>query len=738
MSKKKLYKFQYLKTQKNVLGNFSLALAVFAAIGVSIAFAQSDNKGEMAGLGDILPAEVPEAVSFDAFAELDGNWESWSEEVAGLVTDFYDNRSADAATERETIAVLRRKQAVMEKAMKDRSYRSILIPLLDLQGGLDLRLDVAEAILDSLATKPEDAKKALVADAANTLQTAVDDVKADLSGIPNGESWFGYLNVNNAADLDKAALSSLAAKLSDPSKLTKDQQEFLDRVTIQSYLSAVKNKRDALNFSAPKADLAKQRATYKELVAAIENYDSTSSTVSAQKIIELLKKLEKETVDGGKYIKEVIFAHFQKTNLRVNASEEFLSRLIKDRLREDGPVVDFILGANVRGNQTTYTDVDLDLLPAEKGARFAITIDGTVNSTTRGTTSQATIFTNGRHRFNARKEITYNGVKFATRPASINVTANNTTTGASTQYNRVPLLGGIARNIAVREANRRRGASQRIAESRVRERVLPKFNKEVNNTFSDANQRLESDVRSRLQEMSLMPDREYIKTSGNDLYYAARVAGHGELSGGTRADYNLPSAGMIMNVHESLLNNAIDRMSIAGKVMTEDELKKAFEDALERILQRDVDFDRDSPASDKDAAEKSEAKDDAAFIFDEHDPIRFQFRDGLIYLIVKTGFRRKGEEDIPKQVVTVPVSLTINDGKIIVKRGTVKVQPVEDPGSPAVQVANAGVIRGKIQQSLPERTRDNLFKVKRQQGGTFDMVLDSAEPSDGWLTLRMQ
>src|SRR5262249_6001496 len=153
---------------------------------------------------------------------------------------------------------------------------------------------------------------------------------------------------------------------------------------------------------------------------------------------------------------------------------------------------DFILGANVGGYQTTHTTVGIDLKPSKYDARWDVVLSGNIQSNTQGVTSQATVYTNGNHTFRAAKEVSFDGTNFKTAPGTIDVNATNQTVGVATQFTG-RLFGGIADGIAMREAENRRGESQAIAASRVQDRVMPRFNKEVDDAFAKAGGDLQRD-----------------------------------------------------------------------------------------------------------------------------------------------------------------------------------------------------------------------------------------------------
>src|SRR5262249_10577376 len=136
--------------------------------------------------------------------------------------------------------------------------------------------------------------------------------------------------------------------------------------------------------------------------------------------------------------------------------------------------------ANVTGSQTTVTNVGIRLVPSSGTAQFDIVANGDISSNTVGVTDQAQIYTQGNHSFVAAKRIVFDGDRFWTTPARINVSAHNSTVDAQTNMG---LFSGIANGIAMRKAEEMRPQSEAIAASRVQDNVLPKFNAEVDKEF---------------------------------------------------------------------------------------------------------------------------------------------------------------------------------------------------------------------------------------------------------------
>ena len=111
-----------------------------------------------------------------------------------------------------------------------------------------------------------------------------------------------------------------------------------------------------------------------------------------------------------------------------------------------------VRGARITGQQWTNSTVDVDLKPSGDGARFDIVLSGNIDANTRGDAGNAVVYTRGSHSFYGRKGVLFDGNQFVTFPADVNVSANNRTTGVSTGFSWIPLLGNIADNIAYSEA----------------------------------------------------------------------------------------------------------------------------------------------------------------------------------------------------------------------------------------------------------------------------------------------
>ncbi len=699
------------------------------------------------GLRGILSTEVPEDLSAEAFAVLDGNWKEWSEDVAGTVAELYENKNLDVAGQREVIAKLKSRLKVMETSLADIRYRSIFDPLYTLHGRIARRVDIATATLDTLDNTSESEKVARLESARRALNKAVENLSVYLRPMANGSRWLTYVR---AKQVSAAIVQTVSSQPSIPVLLGvqrkfKEMDGALDdtqrRFLSQSPFASLERSLDTYLTLAQEKTKSTDRSTLREslarLIGALEDYERDNSSAAAIMARKAYGQICDLAPDGGQRITDAMRTHYFNYNLKVVASEAFLSRMMAKVRTEEGPVRDYVLGADIYGEQTTKATVGIDLKPSDVGARFHVTLDGVTESDTQGVTEQATIYTSGYHSFLATKEVSFDGDKFKTHPATISVNPSNTTTGARTKVSGIPIFGSFFDSYAVSEARRRRGQSEAIAVDRVSRKVIPKFNKAVDEEFGDANVQLDERVNAPLRELNLYPSEKHFRTSETKLWISTRLMETDELSG-DRPNTTLTSTkGIVIHLHESLLNNSLDRMELAGRTVTEDELKRKLETLLTKTVGRDVKFQANES---KDADDDdSDDKQPTTLVFPASDPIRIHIEDGSLSLIIRTGLKQEeGKDDIPTQKITVPLEFSVEGDDIVIKRGTVSVSPVERPKNRFVQIARAGVVRKKIQSALPERKLDRFISVERDGLESVDVAIAQIKTLGGWVSVVIE
>lgn len=446
---------------------------------------------------------------------------------------------------------------------------------------------------------------------------SLNDLEIELNSVKNGPAWLDYVR---SAEITKLVgekkgmeavpvLSAVHQKLSPSDNMSPEIRKFLDG----SKFVALRQSLDAFVKHATAVDQPynpeKLRAEVAALVTSIEKFEESQSSTDADAARKAFDAVRKASPDRGDRIAAAMSTHYFNFNLRVVVSETLLSKLASESTTKQGPVKDVILGANVSGNQTTTVTTGIDLKPSNDGIRLNLVIDGVARSNTVGTTDQANVYTSGNHVFKAWKPILFDGNKFTTGAADISVRPNNQTTGISTRYSNIPLFGGLADSIARGEVEDRRGQAEAIAAQRISSKILPEFNTEVEAKVEDLNKNYEAKVSSKLREKDLYPSVASYRSSEDDLRINTRLMSDHELAGGDGPFVGVPSSGFVLALHESLLNNSLDRLKIAGRTLSEDELGKEIENSFADLLGRKLNISKKI----EEAGESS--KEPATFVF---------------------------------------------------------------------------------------------------------------------------
>lgn len=553
----------------------------------------------------------------------------------------------------------------------------------------------------------------------------------------NWQSWSDetanlLLKLYSAEPGDVAAQQEVLSQLDNRLSTIEKSLEAPEYAAIHDQLLAVQgvlSRRVALMkaiLATNGSDAAALRGHMTKLVASLEEYEASGTRAAANGVREAFNGIRQTAADGGEAVTLALRESYLNYNTRIAATEAFVHRMLAEDRVESGEVRDFILCADVFGNQVTCTSSGIDFQPQTDGIRFYVTLNGVVNSSTDGYTSKAVVHTEGNHTFYATKEVTFDGTHFVTMPAGINVNADNTPTKARTKISGVPFLGSIADDTAIQRARQLEPESEAIAAERVSSRVTPKFNEEVDRKFNNANNDFQNKLVGPLTELNQYPDTIHYQTTETHLVSASRLMTAGELGGGTPHPSMISPKGLTLLIHESMINNSIDRMGLEGKTMTAAELKTFLRDRFSKVFN----FEK------KDDAASTEADDSdlKQMVFANEDPMRVRIENGMITLVLRTGFKREGQEDVAPHVISIPLKPVISGDEVVFERSDVSVGAIGD--------SNVTIRRGiqsKVEKEFKVPSPMKRTKViEKEDDKSVETTLTTIRAIDGWLGLTLE
>lgn len=743
-----------------LLGGSALALATAGwAFDEQVPMA-ADPAPATAGptLNGILPEEVPFGLTTDDFGVLTGKWEEWGNSAATAVQNLFRPHESTEQLEAD-LAAVEIKLKTMRKALDDSRYKSLHGPLADLEGALRRRVDVAKVILAAQRADVSAVQGQALESSLAGLKSALSGLKSDLKRYGNGARWLPYVEADALqamADTREVApdvLTDVKERLAGRSTLADEaQRNFLHRDAFINLERAIDNLLAASVVKDQSGYVAKLQEIGAALFAAIEEYEQRPDETAAKAIREQYQAWRENAADGGEALSSVMRTHYMNYNMRVVASEEFLRRLYEERRQEMGRVNDTVMEARVCGTQCTNTLVTVDVKPSNDRAAFMLQLKGNVRSNTLGVTDQARVHTDGNHTFRAEKEIFFDGHNFSATNCRISVAVRNTTLDVDTNI-RIPIIRGIANGIAYKEVEKRRPQTDALTRQKISQQVAPRLDREVGEQFNKASTQLEAKVYGPLRELESYPQALDTSSTDTALLIRARLMEDQELGGGQWPNVAMPTQGVVIQTHESLLNNAVERAGFAGREMTQQQVNDELKARLEKLLGRKFEEakeetqelpptpatapegDQTQPETVEEGAGEVKADENAVFVFDSHDAIRFDVTDGEVRLILRTGLKREGSDPIPTHIIEIPLGFTVEGDKIFVRRlGTPKVGPVERSGGRAEQIVRNNVMRANIQRLVPDRSFKSTMEIKQGNKNVKVSITDIVS-RDGWVNV---
>lgn len=422
-------------------------------------------------------------------------------------------------------------------------------------------------------------------------------------------------------------------------------------------------------------------------------------------------------------------------NLHFVVSEGMLSRIVSDYRTETGGIAECILGAWVTGTQETDTMVRADIKPSHNSAMFNLVVDGRTMSNTQGRKHPAVIYTRGNMGFNIVKPVFFDGQRLSGGAANMDVNANNRTVGVSTKFDKIPIIGGIARDIARREAGKLKSQGEAIAARKAANEALPRFEQEVGQKFQEANDNFQNNLIANLERRGIAPGQYSARSSETHMAVSSRTISAGALAAPKPPETPAPRRGVAVQMHESAMNAAIDSLGVSGR-MSVSQLLTKIEDALTEFTKKEVSL-RDPSITEEDKTD---------FDFPEKDGIRVRFEEDQVVFVLRTGFYLKDKDDrrIPRHSFEIPVGIELRDGSLYLippstdTKGILSIKPraIEEKSS----LRNVIQARKIAKELLDKTFKEPLIEVDPNtevdmgDGTKLRLRTTRFEMSDGWVT----
>ena len=468
----------------------------------------------------------------------------------------------------------------------------------------------------------------------------VDDV---LAAAPNGKSWRGFLMLDELAGLSKinpedpdgvtqrrTVVRKALIRASDV-WFNEEQREFLSRPELRELGAALR--------AEAAGPISRQK-----LLELLEAYETSDRPSIGQQLADETMWLALAPSPERNTLRQELTNHYRNANLRVEVAEVLMDRLIPPRTAELAPVRDRVLGNPVRGESLTETQVGVQFLPSEDRLTLAIDVTGEVDASTLSKSGPATFRNRSFSWYHAQKplEITTSGLKIS--PTQVLEVRNMTRLRSlRTSLDGVPLIGPLVNDVARSQHDAKKQEMRNEIRRKVASRAKQKIESEANERLGKLAKRFEEKVLTPLDHLMLGPTLVQARTTEDRLVMRVRLASVRQLGAHTVRPKAPSDALLSFQVHESALNNAVERLKLNGRTFCVKEIRTKLADVLKR----------------PDLAEKGSRHDDATITFAAEDAIRVKMDDGRIRISLSIAELREGSKawhDFEVTVFYAPVS----------------------------------------------------------------------------------
>ncbi len=316
------------------------------------------------------------------------------------------------------------------------------------------------------------------------------------------------------------------------------------------------------------------------LIESLDIFQETKSGVHAawigREYQNLLWRPEREANE----LAQAIDTHLRNANLRLAISDRWLNRLLPPVQEAHEPVAENVFGAQVFGQSRIANRLQFRFIPDNSRIRIMLESVGRVVSSTEATKSGVTVRNHGNARFHALRQIVIGNRGIETEATEARSNVNNQVVGIRSNMDGIPLLGPLTRRIAEKEIQAQQPAAKQHVEQKLASTVKQRFEEETNAQLYQLQTYLVKNLIEPLTMLDLEPVPIQMRSTEDRMIMRYRLAGRDQLAANTARPAGLDNSLMSMQIHESVINNLINRLELNGNEFT----LKSFRDHLGQIL----------------------------------------------------------------------------------------------------------------------------------------------------------
>jgi hypothetical protein len=460
----------------------------------------------------------------------------------------------------------------------------------------------------------------------------------------------------------------------------------------------------------------RMEAEIARLLDAVERFELSTMPEDAAVAARAAGVLEAAGHASAAGLAKALRDHYLAANVRIAIHQQFLEGLLPGATVTTGPVDDVVLGRKVRGTRTVQRTTTVRFVPDADEICFDLEVHGDVESRTVTDSGPVSLESRGESAFTVRKPIKVSpaGLLFGT---ATGVASNRSQlANVQTSFDSVPIMRSLVRNIAKNQHEDTLPEANREVIDHIVSRACREVDAQAEPKFVEISDKIRERVWDPLVRLGLDPTPIAMETTTHTATLRLRLAADDQLAAHTPRPRAPTDAMFSLQVNESTLNNALERLGLAGR-------RFSLEELLGMLYER-AGFEPHIP---------DDLPEGVFVSFARRQPLRVECRDGLVHMRVALDSIESGRRswyDIIAQVSYKPAHAA---PQVFLEREG----PVQLSG-PGHQGRIEFALRTIFSKIFPKERPipvlpDRIVKNPRLEG----LVVLQAVSTDGWFALAL-
>lgn len=525
--------------------------------------------------------------------------------------------------------------------------------------------------------------------------------------------WQDYLKVQQLQDqfeslnpkpsAKKKAARLTLARMASPA-LSDAQRNYLNQAVPASMVSALKE------YAAGDVDQYK-------LLKAIEWNEENPSGVASHYINDQFQNLMWSQDPARQSAAAQLQSHYRNANVRLAVSQDMLNRLIPDSPAINEPVSEQVLGADVSGQSQIRNRLSVQLVEDPSRIALQLHTDGEVDSDTVAKRSGFEIRNEGVAKFQAFKKLTLDRMgRFSSDNPVASAQAKQRLIGIRSKLDPFPVVNWIARKVAKKKLDQQTPEANMLLEQKIEQSASLKLQEGVESQVAQMKAYLKVNLLEPLISMDLNPEALQLATTQKRIVMRYRLAGIDQMASNSPRPSDSEFDYLSLQLHQSLLNNTIERIEIESQTFTPQSLLQHLSEV--------IGFNPQNANADSNR--------DAKFVFANYDAIRVDFVEGKVKIELNLKSLQLGKGKTWRNItISSTYAPTVIGSQVrFTQDGIIGVK------GKRFRIGDQIAVRAIFQVVLPDSYQfDTIPKRLADRLNGYALTLSKLNIADGWVGL---